>query len=250
MRLLITSQDKNESGDYEVACLDLNDEGLYNCEWSYPKPKKEILRLMDLKHEVLFESSCYAYLDSYYRDSVATSSAALERFYEFFVLVVGKINKISNTDFEQTWKHVSVQSERQTGAYIFCYLNTFNDTPEVLSNNWKAFRNSVVHKGTIPKKEKTWLYLSEISRLIVNDIHLLINNYPNEFNEAWGELFQKVSLQVSNDKAKEVDSISSAYVTTAISHRDLKDLDGKWELHDNFNLIISRWDACRDFNPL
>ena len=50
------------------------------------------------------------------------------------------------------WKHLKNASERQLGAFIAAYAITRRACPRLLSDDWWAFRNNVIHKGEIPDK--------------------------------------------------------------------------------------------------
>ncbi len=120
----------------------------------------------ECKFEVLFEIAINAICDGYYREAVASATASLERFYEFSVKVICKHSDIDVVEMEKSWSLIKNQSERQLGAYVFCYSLQFKACPEVLSQSWVSFRNSVVHKGEIPEREKCIEYAEEVLRLI------------------------------------------------------------------------------------
>ena len=106
--------------------------------------------LMHPKFDLLAEIATQAILDGYYRDAVASFSASLERFYEFYFRVICRKNSISLAAIEQSWKRVKRQSERQLGLFIATFLNENGAPPQLLSESDAAFRNAVVHQGEIP----------------------------------------------------------------------------------------------------
>ena len=83
-------------------------------------------------------------MDGYYRESISTYNAALERFIEYMIEIMMLSNSM-NLDFNKLWKEVSNQSERQLGAFYFLYSIHFNELPPFLDKNKVALRNQVVH---------------------------------------------------------------------------------------------------------
>jgi hypothetical protein len=136
----------------EFARVEFRDDGKYEITCSRGHETKTILQQQ--KFEVLFDIGSHAILDGYYRDSVSSFAASLERFYEFSIRAF--LSKASGADnlFKTCWKLVSSQSERQLGAFIFLWASTFNAPPALLSNTQVSFRNDVVHKGKIPTKDE------------------------------------------------------------------------------------------------
>ena len=61
---------------------------------------------------------------------------------------------------------MSNQSERQMGAYIVAYSSLFGEEVPLMNDSQRNFRNSVIHKGEIPTREKTIQYAGVILRLI------------------------------------------------------------------------------------
>jgi len=152
--------------------VELRDDGRY--EFLCPQGHKTITVLQQQKFEILFEIGAYALIDGYYRESVASFTASLERFYEFFLLAKAFQNKMGDKVFDSSWKLISAQSERQLGAFIFSYTEQFLKPPELLNQNKVRFRNSVIHKGTIPSREEALDYgqavLNTINPLMVETL--------------------------------------------------------------------------------
>lgn len=155
MRLLIPCMKcLQESGkpSGEFARVEFRDDGKYELTCSHGHETTAILQQQ--KFELLFDIGAHAILDGYYRESVSSFAASLERFYEFSIRTF--LSKLSGSDdlFRTCWKSVSSQSERQLGAFIFLWCSTFKASPPLLNNNQVSFRNDIVHKGTIPTKEE------------------------------------------------------------------------------------------------
>lgn len=135
------------------------------------------------KFEILFENGAHAMIDGYYRESILSFAASIERFYEFFIRLVSRANKIDFSNFNDTWKLVASQSERQLGAYILLYLNTFRETPQLLPSGKVSLRNSVAHKGYIPKREEAIDYGQSVLDVIYKTLSKLKVDYHDALNE-------------------------------------------------------------------
>ena len=93
-----------------------------------------------------------ALLDGYCRESVSSFASAQERFHEFAIKVFLTKQGAPKDQFFATWKLVANQSERQLGAYYFLHLLYFRKTP-TQNTKMTEFRNSVIHKGSIPSNK-------------------------------------------------------------------------------------------------
>lgn len=118
------------------------------------------------KFDLLFESGIKALTDSYNRESVSSTAASLERFYEFFIYIILKNSSINDEIVKNAWKKVSSQSERQLGAFIFLFTLKFQTTPPLLNNKMVQFRNTVIHKGYFPSKEESLEFITNVSEVI------------------------------------------------------------------------------------
>lgn len=114
--------------------------------------------LQEQRFEVLSGVAANAIVDGYYREAVASFTAAQERFQEFFIRVICKKNGIDPREVSSAWKAVNRQSERQLGAFIFLYLLETGRSPAMLSNSLVSFRNEVIHQGTIPSRRQAMEY--------------------------------------------------------------------------------------------
>lgn len=100
--------------------------------------------------ETLFELGILALNEGFTREAISSFAVAIERCHEFILKVLMLEMEVGMDHIEETWKYVSPQSERQLGAFYFCYLATINEVPPKISNNKMQFRNNVIHKGYIP----------------------------------------------------------------------------------------------------
>ena len=166
------------SDAYEI----LND-GIYHTHCS--KGHEGIVVLQNLQFELLYELAVNAIVDNYYREAVASATAAMERYFEFFIKVANAIQGIDIHVFNTDWKHISNMSERQLGAYIFLYSIILKKEAQLLSNSQTAFRNSVIHKGEFPTREKTIEYVNAIYNLILDSLTQLIDLYQEQVKNTY-----------------------------------------------------------------
>lgn len=149
------------------------------------------------KYELLFDIGLTAYTDGYMREAVSSFSASLERFYEFFISFYLYKIKVDKQLISQAWKSISNQSERQLGAFNYLFLTCFNKVAPELSSSSRGFRNSVIHKGYIPKPQET----IEYGESIYEQISHVLTQIENKFG--WQSLYDYYSqvLPIA-DKAK------------------------------------------------
>jgi len=100
---------------------------------------KTNIAIQAVKPEILSAIAGYAIIDGYYREAVTSFTAALERLYELYVHVVAKSKDVDQTGFENTWKLMSRQSERQYGAFAMLYLFEEGVAPKHLNTKKIAF---------------------------------------------------------------------------------------------------------------
>lgn len=147
-----------------IAEVEFRDDGRY--EVTCPKGHKSVTILQQQKFEVLFDIGAYAIVDGYYREAVSSFTSSLERFYEFFVKAVLLNNKTEVKTFNQAWKLVASQSERQIGAFIFMYTSEFGTPPTLLNDRKVKFRNEVIHKGKIPTRQEAIDYGQAVINIV------------------------------------------------------------------------------------
>jgi len=150
-----------------------NNEGIYqvNC------PNRHYFSVDILSHhfQVLFENGIHALSDDYYIESFVSFVTSHERFMEYFLNVVLKSNEVSGLEFNNTWKELAKQTERQIGAFYLTYLQEFKEKPSQLSNKNRELRNSVIHKGYLPTKEDCINFgdnVLEFIRPIINQLKI------------------------------------------------------------------------------
>lgn len=174
--------------------IDLTD-GIYykfECENGH----KNNIILQEWKFEILFEMALMALKDGYTREAVSSFAASLERFYEYIIELIAIHNGIDSHQFTTTWRLMSVQSERQLGAFYTAYLLHFKEAPKILPKNITEFRNRVIHKGYIPTTEEVTDYGREIFKYI---LHILKKFDLHEYMPAILKMTQKTREALNID---------------------------------------------------
>lgn len=136
-------------------------------------------------YELLFQQATYCLMDGYYRESVSTYNASLERYFEFATEVLF-YSSATEADFSAIWKEMSNQSERQLGAFYLAYSTQVKKTPAVLNRKMVELRNAVVHKG----KLATCAEAKEFGEYVFD----FIKNIDAEIRNFIGEDYNKYSL--------------------------------------------------------
>lgn len=162
--------------------LELTDVGFYQFKCSNGHTTDFILQ--EQLFEVLFELGVSAICDGYYREAVSNFTASLERFYEYYIELISYKNKVDKTEYDKAWKSVKNQSERQLGAFSFCYLIEKKKFPTLLDSNTVGFRNNVIHKGKIPSKEEAINYGQAVIDVMTPILRDLEDNYKEEVSES------------------------------------------------------------------
>lgn len=182
----------SDSGSMSV---ELRDDGLYavTCHRSH----HTVVMLQQQKFQVLFDIGAMGLVDGYPREFVLTTASALERFFEYYVRVVSLKHGIEHAVFDDGWKIVSHQSERQFGAFLFVYLleNKKPVSPWIAderpklpgATSWTAFRNKVAHDGYIPSRAEAVAYCD----LVYQWIYRIIG----ELREGCASAMDRVSIE-------------------------------------------------------
>ncbi|TKI54526.1 hypothetical protein E8L90_03190 [Brevibacillus antibioticus] len=159
--------------------IEIQDTAIYeiDCE----KGHKTVQILNEAQFETLFELGSLALLDGYTREAVSSYASSLERFYEFCIRVLLSVHKVNYSTMNETWKMVTVQSERQLGAFYFIWLLHYKKTPPKIAQKWVTFRNDVIHKGYIPKYDETKQYATSLYEYMLPIIIEFKRNYTKHF---------------------------------------------------------------------
>jgi hypothetical protein len=162
--------------------LEIRDDGIYGVTCVNGHHSTVILG--HHKYEILFEMGVLALSDGYTREAVSNFAASLERFYEFSIEVLLRNRGLFSSDFDQTWKNLRNQSERQLGAFLILYLNHFTKPPVMFDEKLTKFRNDVIHKGKFPTYEEVIKYSEAV--------FIYIKNHLIELKEHFGEALEIV----------------------------------------------------------
>jgi hypothetical protein len=197
----------------------IREDGLYTGQC--PKGHDLLIGTQTLPHEMLFEIAINAIFDGYNREAVSSFSASMERFFEFAIRVVANKHAVSLDAFDETWKEVSRQSERQMGAYIFLYLLEFGIGPRLLTNKMTALRNEVVHKGKLPTRKEALAFGCAVHEVIQESIRRLRATHLDQVNAILGQHVSKVAekmgasyprtFQVTSTALNVIDDIAGGY---------------------------------------
>lgn len=141
-----------------------NNEGIYDV--TCPNGHNFKVDILSHHFQVLFENGIHALSDNYFIESFVSFSASYERFIEYFLRVVLISNGIEQSEFDNTWKELAKQSERQIGAFFMTYLQEFKSKPNQLTNSMKELRNKVIHKGYLPTENDCKKYGNSILNFI------------------------------------------------------------------------------------
>jgi len=175
---------------FKYAEADINNDFYFvtTCESGH----KTLTLLQEERFEVLFEFGCGALLDGYYRETVSSIAAAIERYHEFFIRVITIQNNLPMDKFHEVWKYISNQSERQLGAFYLMYLHEFKTVPPNFVERYAPFRNKVIHKGYIPTQGEARKYAEEAFNYIVYSLQILKNGYSESIQQLISMNLQKV----------------------------------------------------------
>lgn len=183
---------------------ELQDNGLYRLECEAGHVTQ--MMLQNPKFEILAELAAHAIVDGYYREAVASFTSAIERFYEFYLSVVCFKREVDPQQFLKAWAGVSVQSERQLGAYIYLHLIETNSAPALMPRKHVEFRNKVIHQGRIPTREEAIGYGQAVIDLLAPTLEDLITKYTDPLNAVIFRNLEMLSGQIT-DSPKYVSSL-------------------------------------------
>ena len=219
-------EESNSEVDFEV---ELNDENLY--EFICSKGHKTLTQLQEQKFEILFDLASMALLDGYTKEAVSTYASSLERFIEFYILVISIKNGVPIEDFIKTWKLMSRQSERQLGAFFILQLL------EKKEIKWEekhvGFRNKVIHQGYIPKSKEAIEYGEYVLSFITKTLKELNSISPDSLQKA-----NFIHLTKNGDKINDKVKMSNASMPTIISLKSVNNEDfGNNTLHSSLDSI-------------
>lgn len=206
----------NEFGHPNLECKlqEVKNDGIY--ENTCSNGHKTYTLLSGEKFQLLFDMGLDALKKGYKHEAVTCFTNSLERFYEWFISYVSLKHDINYDSFEETWGCVSVQSERQLGAFYFFYLLEFKKAPESINGNKTKFRNRVIHQGLIPSYEQVYNYGEYILKYINNVVEELKKNNP-KFNETVSKVYFSRTSKLHLEYSKQGKKINSMSMSHAIN---------------------------------
>jgi hypothetical protein len=143
------------------------------------------LSLHNIRYELLFEAGIVAMFMGFNREAVSSIAVAMERFFEFAIEIFVHNSKVERALYDETWKLLKNNSERQLGAFLFLYLTNMNKpflegkARHEFDNDRKNFRNRIVHQGQFPTRAEVEDYARYVFDLIFRTIRELEDRYPD-----------------------------------------------------------------------
>lgn len=125
------------------------------------------------RYELLSELAVIAIRDGYYRESVASFSAALERLYEYYSIATLRLKGVHSEAVATIWKGIRNSSERQFGAFVGLYAAQHGRVPPSLPERWVHERNAVVHKGKFPSKDEAIAFgqaVADVAKIVLTEL--------------------------------------------------------------------------------
>jgi hypothetical protein len=147
---------------------------------------KNLCAIDGQKFEVLLESGADALHSGFTLEAAATFSAALERFFEFCTKVMLVHKEMDMALFDEMFKEMARQSERQFGAFMALHALVLG-IPFVPNKDIAPFRNSVIHKGKIPTPEDAQTFCGNVYSEIFRTADLLRQNCQKAINTVTAE---------------------------------------------------------------
>lgn len=123
----------------------------------------------------------------YPREAISSFAAAVERFYEFAIMVLIRSSGIAPDVSSRAWKLVASQSERQFGAFVFLWLSAYKELPITVSQKMVQLRNDVVHKGRLPDRASALAYGEDAYGVITEGVRKLRASHLDAVNAVLGE---------------------------------------------------------------
>jgi hypothetical protein len=148
--------------------VEIENDGVYLLVCS--QGHRSVHTLSNPKFEVLFEMGLLAFDDGYTREAVATMAASVEEFFRFFVKCIFAKRKLYENDrfyeAQKFWKLIS-RAEPQLGAFAAFYFLEFGKCPTYPDTKSTEFRNSVIHRGQIPKANEVMEYADKLVKFMI-----------------------------------------------------------------------------------
>jgi len=218
-----------------VDLVAFNESGIYHHRCNYGHDN--IICVQAFNFEILFESGLCAIYSDFYLESVLSITAAIERFYVFFIRILLKSRKIKTDEYEKMYNNMSKQSERQLGAFLCLYSFFYKECPPILlSSKSVEFRNKVVHKGFLPTKEEVLKYAENVYDIIKFYNIKLREDFQDEIQEYGFETNAQIVNQITAEEWKEIPVV---YSSTEFAFSQIRELESykKETFNERFKLL-------------
>ena len=189
------------------------------------------------KFELLSDMAIRAIVDGYYRDAVASFAGALERLHEFFFWATCRKQGVDAPTFDNAWKEMSNQSERQLGAFIGAHLVETGQPPKLLHHSQTKFRNAVIHKGMFPTRDETVRFGQDVSKCALPILRLLKS-------EPYSAIVQALVFESIRDRSKR--AVEAGQRTSTQSINTFLSLANADE-HDDVDVAVASYAARPNF---
>jgi hypothetical protein len=136
--------------------------------------------LTNHKWALLFDSGALALRDGYYRESVATFTAALEDLYAFCTKVYCLARGVDPRAYE-TFRKATKLSERRVGAFHLAYLLEHGQPFPHDTNQRREFRNRIIHDGVWPSRAEAHDYAAYVYRVALELGQYMMVNHPDSY---------------------------------------------------------------------
>ena len=93
------------------------------------------------------------------------------------------LETIFEEEFNQTWKLIAKQSERQLGAFAMLWFIETGTFPGKLSSKMVELRNKVIHQGKIPTYEECLQYGKAVIALISPIHQKILDQFPDAYKD-------------------------------------------------------------------
>lgn len=126
--------------------------------------------ITECRFQVLFDFATHYFANGDYRSCLINAQCALERYREFFIRLVLAKHCLKDEDIASYFKSMSKQTERQIGAFNTVFLLNRKQISSDISNKMTSYRNDVIHKGTFPNKDQTFVFCKRVIDIIAEGI--------------------------------------------------------------------------------
>ncbi|MDE4099747.1 hypothetical protein [Phaeobacter gallaeciensis] len=174
-------------GGLQPAVVQMNDERAF--DMICPKGHKILTVIQQPKYEVLFEVGMNALVDGYSREAVTAFASSLEVYYEFCIRQLLRLQGVNGEVVDLSWKLMAKQSERQLGAFLLLWLNSFGSVPSILGDKTRGFRNKVVHQGYIPTAGEAIKFGDAVVECIRSNLRDIRSKYADHLEEIYTSEF-------------------------------------------------------------